>query len=193
MPAAVALHVELDELPEPVWRKLTVPAAASLQDLARALLIAFDWDGYHLWAFWPDEAWHGRSYMDPKQMDGEEDDAVPASTIATADVLAAVGDELLWIYDFGDAWEHVIRVEAVVDDPADRIICADGLNASPPEDCGGPSGFANLLEALADPQHDEHDALLEWLGAPFDPHAFDRDALNRRLRRMVLRGVQTGR
>ena len=99
------------------------------------------------------------------------------------------GDELLWIYDFGDNWEHVIRVETVADDPTDRIVCVDGLNAAPPEDCGGAAGYANLLEALADPSHEEHDDRLDWLGAPFDQYEFDRDGLNRRLKRLIVRGV----
>ena len=189
MPKTIALHIELDEVPDPVWRRLSLPASASLQDLAQALVIAFDWDGYHLWAYWPDEAWHGRSYMDPEQMDGDEEDAVAATTVTVGDVLAKPGDELLWIYDFGDNWEHVIRVETVADEPTDRIVCADGLNAAPPEDCGGAAGYANLLEALADPSHEEHDDLVDWLGAPFDPYEFDRDGLNRRLKRLIVRGV----
>ena len=189
MATTIALRIELDGLPDPVWRRLSVPASASLQDLAHALLIAFDWDGYHLWAYWPDEAWHGRSYMDPEQMGGNEEDAVPATTLPVGDVLAKPGDELLWIYDFGDTWEHVIRVETVSDDSGDWIVCVDGLNAAPPEDCGGAPGYANLLEALADPSHEEHDGLLDWLGAPFDPYEFDRNALNRRLKRLIVRGV----
>jgi Plasmid pRiA4b ORF-3-like protein len=190
MATTLTLHVELDEMPEPVWRRLTVPATASLQDLAGALLKAFDWDGYHLWAFWEDEPWHGRSYMDPKQMDGDEEDAVPAPTVRVSDALGKPGDELVWVYDFGDDWTHLVRLEALTDDGIDRITCVDGLNAAPPEDCGGSLGYADLIEALADPEHEEHDGLLDWLGAPFDQYAFDRDHLNRRLRRMVLRGVQ---
>ena len=56
--------------------------------------------------------------------------------------------------------------------------CIAGANACPPEDCGGPWGYAALLEVLADPAHPEHAERLEWLGGGFDPAHFDRDAVN---------------
>lgn len=51
-----------------------------------------------------------------------------------------------------------------------------GEGACPPEDCGGPPGYARLLEVLADPRHEEYEDLLDWLGGPWDPEAFDLDA-----------------
>lgn len=56
--------------------------------------------------------------------------------------------------------------------------CTAGKNAAPPEDCGGPWGYAEMMQTLADPHHPERDALLEWLGEDFDPKAFDKDELN---------------
>ena len=43
-------------------------------------------------------------------------------------------------------------------------LCLEGERACPPEDYGGPWGFADYLEALADPKHEQHDELLEWRG-----------------------------
>lgn len=51
----------------------------------------------------------------------------------------------------------------------------------PPEDCGGIPGFYNLLEAIRNPEHEEHEELSEWLGRDFDPNAFSLNAVNRRL------------
>lgn len=51
--------------------------------------------------------------------------------------------------------------------------CLDGRRACPPEDCGGTSGYRELLEILADPAHPEYDARREWIGRPFDPEVFD--------------------
>jgi len=78
-------------------------------------------------------------------------------------------------YDFGDGWEHDVVVEAI--DPAERGVTyprlIDGKRACPPEDCGGPLGYRNLLEALADPKHPDHDDLEEWVGGEFDPDHFE--------------------
>jgi hypothetical protein len=51
----------------------------------------------------------------------------------------------------------------------------------PPEDCGGIPGFYNLLEAINDPEHEQHEELLEWLGGDFDPQGFSVDEVNRGL------------
>ena len=42
------------------------------------------------------------------------------------------------------------------------------VGRAPPEDSGGPWGFATLKEAIADPGHEDHEHFLEWHG-PFDP------------------------
>jgi hypothetical protein len=87
-------------------------------------------------------------------------------------------------YDFGDSWEHVIKVEKILPAmPGVRIpLCLAGKRACPPEDCGGAWGYEHLLEVLRDPAHEEHNEMLEWLGGEFDPEAFDIDATNVELR-----------
>jgi hypothetical protein len=57
-----------------------------------------------------------------------------------------------------------------------------GQRCCPPEDCGGPQGFAELLQALQDVNHPSHDEACEWLG-DFIPESFSADKINRRLRR----------
>ncbi len=47
----------------------------------------------------------------------------------------------------------------------------------PPEDCGGPWGYAEMLEAIKDPKHERHNELVEWIGDDFDPNADDADQL----------------
>lgn len=61
-------------------------------------------------------------------------------------------------------------------------VCLAGKRACPPEDCGGIWGYMQLLEALADPQHPEHEEMLEWVGGSIDPEAFDLHDINQRLR-----------
>ena len=36
-------------------------------------------------------------------------------------------------------------------------------------DSGGLPGFYNLLEAISDPAHEQHEELRDWLGGEFDP------------------------
>ena len=90
-----------------------------------------------------------------------------------------------YCYDFGDSWEHEIVVEGIV--PAEPNVryprCLDGRRASPPEDCGGAWGYAELLRVLSDPRHEEHAERREWLGHGFDPERFDLAATNRALTR----------
>ncbi len=91
------------------------------------------------------------------------------------DEIATLGSSFDYTYDFGDGWDHRITVEKVLPATGDTPTpaCIGGRRACPPEDCGGPWGYGELLAILADPTHPEHRARVEWLGRPFDPEAFD--------------------
>ena len=58
--------------------------------------------------------------------------------------------------------------------------CTAGKRACPPEDCGGVWGYADFLDAIGDPEHPEHEEMLDWLGGEFDPEQFDLAEVNRR-------------
>lgn len=176
-------------MPEPVWRRLAVPAAASLADLSSALLVAFGWHASHLSAFWTGEPWRGTCYRSRMELDHFGGEGSPSDGVAVGTVLHGAGDELCWIYDYGDEWRHWITAEPLADDPTDRFRCIDGANAAPPEDCGGEPGYRNLLEAIADPAHPEHDELVEWLGGPFDPSSFSVETIDHALAQVPVLGV----
>jgi hypothetical protein len=88
-----------------------------------------------------------------------------------------VGSKLRWDYDFGDGWEHDVVVEGIGPRRSDfeGPVCLAGSRACPPEDCGGPMGYEDLLDALSDPAHPEHDDMREWAPPGFDPAHFDVD------------------
>ena len=88
-----------------------------------------------------------------------------------------------YVYDFGDDWEHDILVEKIIggNSGGERPLCLAGKRHRPPEDCGGPWGYGEFLEAFRNPGHEEHKAMLEWAGGGFDPEAFDITAVNRGL------------
>jgi pRiA4b ORF-3-like protein len=87
--------------------------------------------------------------------------------------------KLRYLYDFGDGWQHTIKLERLIDpEPGalyPRLIAASGR--CPPEDCGGPRGYVDLLDAIHDPKHERHADLKEWIPDNFDPNDPDTDTL----------------
>ena len=96
-------------------------------------------------------------------------------------VLNRVGTKAVYTYDFGDSWEHQIVVEKGLAPEPGRTypLCLAGERHGPPEDCGGIPDFYNLLEAISDPKHEQHEELRDWLGEDFDPESFSVDEINR--------------
>ena len=92
-----------------------------------------------------------------------------------------MSSSFVYRYDFGDDWEHEIRVERVIADRTAGIECTGGARACPPEDCGGPHGYMQLIEVLGDPEDYEHAEMKRWVGRGFDPETFDRTAVNKKL------------
>lgn len=90
-------------------------------------------------------------------------------------VIPKVGSKMRFDYDFGDGWSHDITVEAVesAQPNVEYPRCVTGRRACPPDDCGGPSGYGELLDILATPTHPERVERVEWLGGLYDPEAFD--------------------
>ncbi|UQA91996.1 plasmid pRiA4b ORF-3 family protein [Streptomyces halobius] len=95
----------------------------------------------------------------------------------------AIGDKISYTDDVGDDWVHRIEAEkALPREPGTTYPrCLTGRRACPPEDCGGPWGYANFTEAIADPGHEEHDELLEWAGGAFDSSQLDVEDINKAL------------
>ncbi len=102
----------------------------------------------------------------------------------SSETLPDVRSKLLYLYDFGDNWEHTIQLEKILDPvPGEQYpVCVDGARACPPEDCGG-GGYAQLLEVLADPDDEEYEEMRERMGEDWDPEEFDCHYVNSRLRR----------
>lgn len=164
----------------PVWRRVAASADSTLAELHEVILRAMGWHGGHLHVFstgWAD-------YGTPSPDLGHADD----SAVRLRDVLLAPGARLRYTYDFGDDWEHDIQLEEILaEEPGNSYpFCLAGKGACPPDDCGGPWGYAELKETLADPADEQHQELLEWLGLDsadaFDPREFAIDAANERLR-----------
>ncbi len=164
------LKVTLLDTKPPIWRRVPVDGASTLDDLHEVIQAAFGWFGYHLHDFEvgrtrygvPDPEWDwGPPTRDERR--------------TRLDAIAEKGSSFGYTYDFGDSWRHKVAVEKVLAPNADLAVpaCIDGRRAGPPEDCGGTWAYRELIDILADPAHPEHDERREWLGSDLDPESFD--------------------
>jgi hypothetical protein len=180
------LKVSLEGIKPLIWRRLQVPGNASLGWLHAVIQVAMGWTNSHLHQFNDGE----RLYSDPSfELDEFEDDphVLDEDKTAIRDIASRAKSTFVYEYDFGDSWHHQITVERILDaDPAAEKFaqCLDGERACPPEDCGGVWGYADLLKIIRNPRHKEYESMMEWLGGGFDPEAFDRDKVNKCLRKL---------
>lgn len=86
-----------------------------------------------------------------------------------------MGDRLFYSYDFGDDWQHVLTLEAVLDwdESSPRAVCTGGRRDGPAEDCGGVPGY-ELITAATDLPHGDHAAadFARFFGGDADPAEF---------------------
>ncbi len=171
------LRVELKEIEPRIWRVLQVPSRTSLLRLHRILQRAMGWTNSHLHLFEVDGKLYGEASM-------EWDFEVLDSWKMTMEKIFTEGrTSFLYEYDLGDSWRHEITLLGTVEGE-EKPGCTAGARACPPEDCGGTMGYYEMLVVLSDPDHEDHDAMLEWLGGKFDPNAFDVAAVDRALKRL---------
>lgn len=157
--SVVRLKVTLDHVEPIVMRRVVVPFTLRLSRLHEVLQAAMGWTNSHLYEFrirdvgfgLPDEQW-GDGPIDARRVS----------------LLSAVQDtgakSFKYLYDFGDGWEHSIKIERTF--PAigtEGPMLLEATGHCPPEDVGGPWGYQEFREALADPAHERHAEILEWL------------------------------
>ena len=171
------LKVTLLEIRPLIWRRLQVPSAINLRRLHDVLQAAMGWTQSHLYRF---------EVGDQEFGEPDPDFDLPirsAKSTPLRKVAPEPGVTFLYEYDFGDSWLHEIVVEKVLP-PEPRVAyprCLAGKRACPPEDVGGVTGYSEFLKAIRQPNHPDHEAMLEWVGGAFDPTAFDLDAVNEQL------------
>jgi hypothetical protein len=165
----------------PIWRRLLVPAALRLSELHTVLQVAMGWHDDHLHQFVAGKRRYGVPDHDGWSQTLDE------RTVTLGQVLQRPKQSLVYEYDFGDGWEHeVVLEQGVAADPELRLPrCLTGEGACPPEDVGGIWGYRELLQALQDPGHPEHEEYLEWVDEGFDPATFSAAAVNEVLARLV--------
>lgn len=154
VPDVLQLRVTLLHVRPAVWRRVLVPADLTLNDLHSVLQHAMGWEHVHLHRF---------------EMFSEIDATSPLRNF-----LRAERDWVTYVYDFGDEWEHEVRVEKMrsgrVTVPQLPWVLA-GARACPPEDCGGPWVYMDMLRRKGNRQR-------SFLPRGFNPSKFDRAEIN---------------
>lgn len=172
-----------DTRPE-IWRRLLVPSELTLGQFHDVLQVAMGWQDCHLHEF----QIGGESYgvRDANDGFGGEPGCINERKVRLSQKFSQPGDEAAYTYDFGDGWEHSIVLEKIIAPEAgvSYPFCAAGELHAPPEDCGGVGGYYELLDAIRDPNHEDHEEMLDWVGGAFDPESFSADDVNERLRWM---------
>jgi hypothetical protein len=168
------IKVTLNDVEPKILRRIEVPFDIRLDRLHLTIQAAMGWTNSHLYEIRARDV--GWGIPDPDWGGGPLD----ARKARLSGVLADLGTKTLrYLYDFGDGWEHTIKVERLADaEPGihyPRLIEASG--SCPPEDVGGPWGYAELIEAIGDPAHERHAEFKEWLADDFDPDVVDIDRL----------------
>lgn len=185
--AVLCVRVTLQESDNPaIWRRLNVPSDIRLDRFHQVLAAAVGWQDSHLHVFERGADRYGHAAPELDIQDERE--------ITVGGLLTHAGDQLDYEYDFGDSWRHDIVLEAIQPshDGGACPRCTGGAGRCPPEDVGGIPGYEDLRRVLADPGHDEHAEMLEWMGLDdarhFDAAAFDLDRANE-----AVAGVLAGR
>lgn len=195
----MVFHVLLNDSKPRIWRRIEVPADYTFFALHCAIQSAMGWHDAHLHQFSLQPAKKkksGRSggtdlvsvrFPNP-ELDEWSDSAevLDERTARINDWFGSRVQQCLYEYDFGDGWDHTVRLERIINrDPGKTYPrCTAGKRAAPPEDCGGLGGFDYVQEVLADSRHEDYQSMREWLHleegkeidfSTFDPTAVDFD------------------
>jgi len=173
--------ITLEEAEPKIWRRIQVPENYSLWDLHTAIRDSMGWTDSHLHQF---EVINPKTNKKeivgiPEYVYGEE--PLDFETLAGWELKIRTyftnSDNTIisYLYDFGDGWRHIIQFEGIYPQESDTKypLCLDGKRACPPEDCGGVGGYENFLEIINDPQNDEHQSMLDWVGGKFNSEKFN--------------------
>jgi hypothetical protein len=188
-------HINIEDSDPGIWRALRVPGEFTLEDLHGAIQIAFGWTNSHLHSFTLKGVEYAMAPMPGMDLYKEEDTLLE-DEYCLDDFNLRKKQSFSYLYDFGDSWEHTITVSEVLPFSEDEAapLCLGGEYAGPLEDSGGIWGYAEILEILKDPRHEEYNETLEWTG-DFDPLAFDAEKVNKSLKKAFkpVRAVKAGK
>ena len=176
------IQIALKGFKPKIWRRVLIPPDMLLPDFHYLIQAVMGWTNSHLHQF----NHYGTFYSEPQEEGWDTMDTEDYSGIRVSDLLEEEKDSLIYEYDFGDGWEHQIVLEKILPETGETQlpICLKGKMNYPPEDSGGVWVYAEMPEILKDPDHEEYEEYMEWLGDDIDPEYFDVDEVNQLLRGM---------
>lgn len=168
--------IVLKSIKPPIWRRIQVPAVYTFRDFHVAIQDAMGWTDSHLHEFnVSDPIYDARVRIGIPDEEFPERKTLPEEEQTIAAWFTQENSSADYLYDFGDDWEHEVRMEKImaVEPDVRYPRCTAGRRACPPEDCGGVVGYERILEILSDAHHMEYAEMLEWVGEDFDPERFE--------------------
>ena len=132
------MRIDLRGITPPIWRRIEVPDC-SLAELHVAIQAAMGWTGSHLHAFEIND----EHYSVPSPFGGDEDmDTIDARNVSLSEVIRGKGAKFRYMYDFGDSWDHSVKVEAIeaADPKQSYPRCVKGNRNCPPPKTAAESG-----------------------------------------------------
>ena len=196
IPANMRLYqfrITLNESEPSIWRRIQIKNC-TLERLHEHIQLAMGWGNEHLHRFRiKDEIYGDAQLLD----DGFDDqyEFIDSTRIKISDVVPKSGIRFTfeYEYDFGDGWVHEVLFEGCLTATEGKKypICVEGERACPPEDVGGIFGYNEYLKIIGDPNHEQHEEMLEWRGK-FDPEKFDSKKASRKMQRGMAKGKDAG-
>ena len=166
-------RITLRDIEPAIWRRIEVPDG-TLDDLHAHIQTSMGWTNSHLHEF----TIRGQRFGDPWLLDDCDGDYpfIDSRYTQLSRLLETVRPpfRFKYEYDFGDGWTHDVVYEgwqAAKTSPVSPR-CTGGARSCPPEDVGGCMGYANFLEVIVDPEHEDHEHFVGWSGGNFDPERF---------------------
>jgi hypothetical protein len=151
-----------------IWRRVFVPSTYSFRNLHHIIQTVFDWQNYHLHEFVVEGAENKPLKIvmddDPETMEYanfDDFDIRQERFIELEDIFPEFG-EVIYEYDFGDSWEHIITLEQVVKSKKFQATYLEGNGERPPEDVGGAWGFEEYLRIMENEKDPRHNDMKAW-------------------------------
>jgi len=175
------LKITLMESKPSIWRRILVEEDVLLSDLHKIIQTTMGWTNSHLHHFIKDDAFYTERM--PNDDFWEEMNNVDYKGMRLNQLLPFVKNTVVYEYDFGDGWDHEVLLEKFikVDESLKYPICIAGSMNCPPEDIGGIMGYCEMLKVLRNPNNEEYESYISWLGGEFDYKEFDIDKINKKL------------